>query len=121
MEYQKKCELCGKEFVSQRPEGKFCSTNCRVTANRNVTPKPTKSADIIPDVTPKPTNTIAWQRVMNGEESGVDIGYGKDDYTREMVEDRLNHGDTFVPNWYVIGFKSKKHFLNGKTEHHHPL
>jgi hypothetical protein len=53
---------------------------------------------------------------MRGEPSGIDIGYGKDDYTREMVEERIKgyagQEDKFTPNWYKIDppFKSKNHF-----------
>lgn len=44
----------------------------------------------------------------------IDIGYGTDDYTREMVEQRLKDHteDKFVPNWYSLPekFLSKNHY-----------
>lgn len=46
------------------------------------------------------------------EPTKVDIGYGPNDYTREMVEERIKAGDKFIPNWYKLDFKSKNHFKN---------
>lgn len=103
MEYVQKCLICEEEFKSEKP-AKYCSGACRVTAHRSGV------TDVIA-VTDKP----AWQKVMDGEPSGVDIGFGPNDYTREMVEERVKQGDAFVPNWYAQGFKSRNHVWQKST------
>lgn len=118
----KKCEQCNKEFTSNRSDARFCSATCRVTFSRvtdknlSVTTIRKEEKEAIRGI----TLAEAVNRVMRGEPSGIDIGYGKDDYTREMVEERLKmetptgngRVDNFKPNWYNIEppFKSKNHF-----------
>lgn len=123
-----KCLIDGVEFEGRK--GKlYCSDKCRKKAQRlsgtqsvpdnqlSGTSVPDKSLNV-PDVVPDKLNGTAdkpaWQKVANGQESGVDIGFGKNDYTREMVEQRLaaDPKDKFEPNWYRTEphFKSKNHF-----------
>ncbi len=88
MIYTQNCLQCDKEFESEKP-AKYCSANCRVTANR-----------------------LLRQSQESVTAENVDIGYGPNDYTRQMVEDRLKTGDTFIPNWYSLPeeFLSKNHY-----------
>lgn len=80
MDYISKCLQCDKEFASQKP-AKYCGVNCRVTANRSVT---AEAKSVTADVTAETK-----------------------DFTRAMVETNIANGDTFIPNWYKLGFESK--------------
>ncbi len=109
MDYVKKCEDCGTEFTTQRSDSKFCSDSCRKrTARGSKSDKPAEEIK---------SDKEAWQKVMDGEPSGVDIGFGPNDYTREMVEDRVKRGDSFLPNWYVSGAKSRNQVTYGQSKH----
>jgi len=87
MDYIKKCEQCDTKFSSQRADVRFCSDGCRKKLSRT-------------------------QELVKSD--NIDIGYGPNDYTREMVEQRLrdNPEDKFIPNWYLMeeGFLSKNHY-----------
>lgn len=85
MIYSKKCEQCDKEFDSERSDARFCSDSCRKKLSR--------------------TEILV-------KSDTIDIGYGTDDYTRKMVEDRIKSGDTFIPNWFSLPekFLSKNHY-----------
>lgn len=85
MRYKQNCNHCDKEFESDKP-AKYCTNNCRVTAHRSVTAEP---------------------KIVTADVTATNIGFGPNDFTRKMVEENLNRGDTFAPNWYGLGFKSK--------------
>ena len=88
------CKHCNTFFTAKTTITKYCSDLCRVTANRLLRQNPISvTADVTAETTTK---------------------YGKNDYTRKMVEDRIKNaellGDKWEPNWYKLGFESKEHF-----------
>lgn len=102
------CIVCQKEFESQRTDKLTCSATCRSRLARSVAKKQDLTVAFPVSVaTDKPT----WKKVFDGEDSGVDIGFGGNDYTREMVDERikatLKYETPFYPNWYKKGYKSR--------------
>jgi hypothetical protein len=109
-----KCIVCEKEFESKRSDKQTCSSTCRSKLSRDTSLSVAKEDYKLSVANLSVAESV--ERVMRGEPSGVDIGYGKDDYTREMVKERIKNvvdkKDVFTPNWYNIDppFKSKNHF-----------
>ncbi len=97
------CEQCKITYDAKRSDSRFHNAYCRLTWFRKHPLSVSTETDNLSVSKP------AWQKVMDGELSGIDIGYGPNDYTRKMVEERVKSGDTFKPNWFTQGYKSKNH------------
>ncbi len=108
------CQVCKKSFESLRSDKLTCSATCRSRLARkkdiSVAKVDLSVAPIVNVALTNATDKPAWKKVFDGEDSGVDVGYGKNDYTRAMVEERNKSGDDFVPNWYKLGFNSKNEY-----------
>ncbi len=83
------CTICNKQFESKRQDKKFCSSTCRSKASR---------------ATPL---SVATATVSATDKLSVATDKPIDDFTRKMVEDNLTLGETFIPNWYTLGYKSR--------------
>ena len=89
-----KCAQCGNEFEPKRATAKFCSTVCRVKANRQegepVPPAETIKKDYSPEeLTPDGQVRQRWDRnnpVPNLEGGYFHIGQTKEEYLENLPE-----------------------------------